>query len=177
MRFLFLSLIILFSTSETEKTFPVLQGETLSGKQISLPSDTKGKYTLIGAAYSQKADDALKGWMQPVYSTFIEPPSSSLFPSEPYDVNLYFVPMISGIAKTAGGKIKQEMKEKIDKKLHNYILVYEGEIKTYKASLEMPDKDQPYFFVLDKNGKIVKTFSGAYSEDKLDEVLEIIEEE
>lgn len=176
MKLLILSIFVLISPLKTEKVFPLLQGETLAGKKVSLPADTKGKYTLIGTAYSQKADEALRGWMQPIYSTFVEPPSNSIFPVEPYDVNLYFVPMISGIAKTAGGKIKQEMKEKIDKELHSYILVYEGDIKEYKETLDMSEKDQPYFFVLDADGKVVKSFSGAYSEEKLDEVLEIISE-
>jgi hypothetical protein len=55
-----------------------------------------------------------------------------------------------------------------------YILFYKGELKPYKEALDFEKRDIPYFFVLDPEGKIVFATSGAFTEDKLDEVEESI---
>jgi 5-dehydro-2-deoxygluconokinase len=41
--------------------------------------------------------------------------------------------------------------------------------------LDFEKKDIPYFFVLDKDGKIIFATSGSYSESKLDQIEEVIE--
>lgn len=125
-----------------QNTFPELTGKTLSNNQIKIPLQTNGKYSLIGIAYSKKAEDDLKTWYQPIYSTFIDKGGKGLFPTDSYDLNIYFIPMITGIAQGASGKIEEKMKENIDKSLQPYILIYEGDIKNYKTSLKMTEKDR-----------------------------------
>ena len=39
------------------KTFPDMTAETIDDKKVSLPLDVKGKYTLLGLAYSKKSED------------------------------------------------------------------------------------------------------------------------
>lgn len=156
----------LFSFAQKGKIFPVVSGETLTSKKVTVPSSTKGKYTLIGVAYSKKSDELLKGWYSPLYNTFISPPTSSLFPQDDYDINMYFIALMKGIYKVADNTITKKMKKGIDKKFHDNILIYQGKIKEYKKELRLGEKDLPYFFVLDKNGKIVYHTSGAYSDKK-----------
>lgn len=170
-------LIFLLTFSSTaQKAFPELSGKTLTDKKITIPGNTKGKFTLIGMAYSKKAEENLNTWFNPMYTTFLQKSTNSLFPTTDYDVNLYFVPMITGIAQGASGKIEDKMKKNIDKELLPYVLLYEGEVKTYKDNLNMTEKDEPYFFVLDPDGKVLYNTAGAYSEKKMDQILEIIEE-
>lgn len=158
----------LYTQAQTGKNFPTLTGTDLMDKVVTIPVDTKGKYTVVGVAYSQKADEALKGWFQPVYETFI-------YESD-YDVNTYFVGMISGIKEVAAGTIEKKMKKGVDPVLHKHMLLYKGDIKNYKDALGLKEKDTPYFFVLDKDGKIIYTTSGAYSDAKLEKAEEILEE-
>src|ERR1700749_4522952 len=93
-------LLSVFVFAQNGKLFPTVKGETLEGKVVSVPEDTKGKYTLIGMAYSQKSEDQLKTWFQPAFSAFIDKSKPSLF-EEKYDVNLYFIPMFTGVNKAA----------------------------------------------------------------------------
>lgn len=174
----FFTLLFLFvlTVLNAQDNFPDISGKTLENKKVSIPLATKGKYTLIGMAYSQKAEEDLKTWYQPVFDMFIHKSTNSFLPVDDYDVNIYFIPMITGIAKGASGKIEQKMKENIDKSLQPYILLYEGDIKAYKTSLKMNEKDQPYFFVLDENGQIVYACSGVYTEEKMDRITEILDE-
>lgn len=154
--------------------FPALEAETVEDKTVVLPDDTKGKYTLVGMAYSRKSEDELNTWFQPVFQKFIQK-GTGIMAGFGYDVNVYFVPMFTGVNAAATGTAKRKAAKNIDPQLLPYILFYRGEIKSYKKALDFEKKDIPYFFVLDPEGKIVYATSGRFTQAKLDEVEEHIE--
>ena len=156
------------------KMFPAMETETVDDKKVSLPGDAKGKYTLLGLAYSKKSEDELNTWFTPVYNKFLQK-ADGLMAGMGYDVNVYFVPMFTGVYAAATGTAKKKALKNMDPLLLPHILFYKGELKTYKEALDFERKDIPYFFVLDPTGKIVFATSGAFSEAKLDKVEESIE--
>ena len=145
--------------------FPDLSGENLDGKKISIPKDTKGKSTIIALAYSKDAEEYLNSWLTPAYDKFIGKTEIMS-----YDVNLYFVPMFTGAKAASADAAKQKIKKDADPELLPYILIYKGDLDKYKTTLQMDKKDVPYIFVLDKDGKIVYSTSGAYSDAKMDAI-------
>lgn len=157
------------------KQFPDMEAETVEDKKVNLPGDTKGKYTLLGLAYSKKSEDELNSWFSPVYNKFIKK-ATGMMAGMGYDVNVYFVPMFTGVNAAATGTAKKKALKNVDPQLLPYILFYKGELKTYKEALDFEKRDIPYFFVLDAEGKIVYSTSGRFTEDKLDEVEESIED-
>jgi hypothetical protein len=157
------------------KMFPDMEAETMEDKKVMLPVDTKGKYTLIGLAYSKKSEDDLNGWFSPVYNKFVRK-ATGMLEGMGYDVNVYFVPMFTGVNAAATGTAKKKALKNIDPLLLPYILFYKGELKPYKEALDFEKRDIPYFFVLDTSGKIVYATSGAFTEDKLDAVEDSIED-
>lgn len=169
-----LTLTIFAKAQVTGKIFPEMTAETVEDKKISLPRDVAGKYTLIGMAYSKKSEDELNSWFQPVFQKFIQK-STGLMSGFAYDVNVYFVPMFTGVNAAATGTAKRKAIKNIDPQLLPYILFYKGELKSYKQALDFEKKDIPYFFVLDPKGKIVYATSGKYTDTKMDEVEEKIE--
>ena len=178
----FFVLIVLFVTSigvnqaqVIGKIFPDMVAETIEDKKITLPIDTKGKYTLVGLAYSKKSEDDLNGWFSPVYNKFVRK-AEGMLAGMGYDVNVYFIPMFTGVNAAATGTAKKKALKNIDPILLPYILFYKGELKPYKEALDFEKRDIPYFFVLDPEGKIVFATSGAFTEDKLDQVEESIED-
>jgi hypothetical protein len=158
------------------KMFPDMVAETVEDKKIKLPLDVKGKYTLLGLAYSKKSEDELNTWFQPVFEKFVQK-TSGLLASFSYDVNVYFVPMFTGVNAAATGTAKRKAMKNIDPQLLPYILFYKGELKPYKEALDFEKKDIPYFFVLDANGKIIYATSGRYSDDKMDKIETVMDEE
>ncbi|HEU5148077.1 MAG TPA: hypothetical protein VFT90_15225 [Chryseosolibacter sp.] len=156
------------------KMFPAMTAETVDDKKVDLPSSTKGKYTLIGLAYSKKSEAELNSWFQPVFGKFIQK-TNGLFSGFAYDVNVYFVPMFTGVNAAATGTAKRKAAKNIDPQLLPYVLFYKGELKSYKQALDFEKKDIPYFFVLDPEGKIVYATSGKYSEAKMEAIEEKIE--
>ena len=179
MRFISLIIVLLsFSALSSAqvigKVFPGMEAETVEDKVVSLPNDIKGKFTLLGLAYSKKSEDELNSWFEPVFYKFIQK-TTGLMAGFGYDVNVYFIPMFTGINAAATGTAKRKALKNIDPQLLPYILFYKGELKKYKDELDFEKKDIPYFFVLDKEGKIIFATSGAYSESKMDQVEEVIE--
>lgn len=180
MRKLFTLFVLLASGSFTQaqvigKVFPSMEAETVDDKKMILPMDTKGKYTLVGLAYSKKSEDDLNGWLSPVYNKFVRK-TTGLLEGMGYDVNVYFVPMFTGVNAAAAGTAKKKALKNIDPLLFPHILFYKGELKPYKDALDFEKRDIPYFFVLDPDGKIVFATSGPFTSDKLDEVEESIED-
>jgi ATP10 protein len=177
-KFTFLMLVLVLSFAAkaqvTGKMFPDMEAETVEDKKVLLPQSIKGKYTLLGLAYSKKSEDELNSWFQPVFEKFIQK-TSGLLAGFSYDVNVYFIPMFTGINAAATGTAKRKAIKNIDPQLLPYVLFYKGELKTYKESLEFDKKDVPYFFVLDPTGKIVYATMGKYSDAKMNEVEEVIE--
>jgi hypothetical protein len=172
--------LLMISFSETTvaqvigKLFPAMTAETVDDESITLPESVKGKYTLVGLAYSKKSESELNSWFQPVFTKFIQK-TNGLFSGFSYDVNVYFVPMFTGVNAAATGTAKRKAAKSIDPQLLPYILFYKGELKTYKHALDFEKRDIPYFFVLDPDGKIVYATSGKYSDAKMEEIEENLE--
>ncbi|MEO6882619.1 MAG: hypothetical protein ABI199_01195 [Bacteroidia bacterium] len=152
--------------------FPDITGETFDNKAVTLPQDTKGKYTIIGMAYSKSAESDLKTWLNPAFNKFIA--KTGLMDST-YDVNIYFIPMFTGTNSATEGIAKNKLEKGTDKKLFPYVLFYKGALSKYKKALAFDKKDTAYFYVLDKDGKIIYATSGAFSEDKMDAITDKLE--
>lgn len=176
-----MKLILLFSLSFSAifladtpvgTEFPLLKGETLDDKTISIPNDTKGKSTILCLAYSSDAETDLKTWYEPTYDKFI---AKTELMSDAYDINLYFVPMFTGVVQGTAGDAKKKMKVGVQDDIQPHIIVYKGELDAYKDQLKMDDKKKPYIFVLDKDGKIIYVTSGPYTEDKMDAIEDKLE--
>jgi len=167
----FALLIVTSVQAQVGKAFPAMSAETVNDKVMNIPDDTKGKFTVIGLAYSQKAEEDLGTWLVPLYNTFIHKPEKpSLFSSFAYDVNVFIVPMFTGVKAAAQGTAKKMAAKELDERLHENLLFYKGNLDAYKKPLNMGKKDVPYFFLLDETGKVVYTTSGAYSEQKMDDM-------
>jgi hypothetical protein len=158
------------------KMFPDMEAESVEDKKVKLPQDVKGKYTLLGLAYSKKSEDELNTWFQPVFEKFVQK-TTGLLANFTYDANVYFIPMFTGVNAAATGTAKRKAMKNIDPQLLPYILFYKGELKPYKEALDFEKKDIPYFFVLDANGKIIHATSGRYTADKMDKIESVMDEE
>ena len=166
-----------FSQNGKGQQYPPMTGETFAGKAISLPEDTKGKITIIGVCFSKKAEDDLKTWLNPLYNMFIVKKDTNDFFSAAanYDVHFYFIPMLNKINQILATSSKEKIRNDTDKEFWPYLIFYTGSIKPYKEDLSIKDSEVPYFFVLDKAGKIIRVESGKYDEKKMGRIEDFIE--
>jgi hypothetical protein len=154
------------------QAFPPLEGENLSGQQITIPADISDKVSLVGMAYSKKSEDALKSWYQPMYDKFVL--KRGIWDSN-YDINLLFVPMFTGAKKMAYEQSMNKMKESNRKDLYPYLLFYKGNLEPYVTDLDMNNKALPYLFLLGKNGEILWSTKGIYTPKKIESIEEILD--
>ena len=176
MKNLFLSLFTILSFtifSQTGKEFPLIKTIDLNEKEITIPKDTKGKFALVGVAFSEDAQDDLYSWSQPVFSEFMDDNNMS---SLVYDPHVYLVLMFTGANQIAYRSAKKQITEGTDESLKDNIVLYKGAMENYRKTLKMKDRKKPYFFVLDKKGEIIYVTSGKYSRKVLEEVGNLIED-
>lgn len=174
LKILGLALILgLTSSAQEGGMFTDLPGETLDRKEITLPESTTGKVTLVGLAYSKKAEETLATWYTPMYDKFVL--KRGIF-DHLYDVNMYFVPMYTGAKKVAYETSIKKLRESNRKDLFPYILFYKGDMEPYVTELGMENKNLPYFFVLDEKGTILYATKGLYNEDKMEKIEEILDQ-
>lgn len=167
--------IIQVSSGQVGESFPEMTGSSLTDEEITVPAATQDKMTLIGIAFSKKAEDDLQTWFQPVWEKFIrEADPNALIPEMKPDVNVVFIPMFTGLKRGASGSAMRKMKKDVDKKLHPHVLVYSGKMGDYEDLLNMTEKDKPYFYVVNKEGEIIYATSGRSSMKKLNEVEELV---
>ena len=167
--FLFIQLV---TVAQKGNTFPSLNGFTLDGKPLHCPP-ANGKYTVLAIAFHKGAEDDLKKWLNPLYNAFIkkEKGSGNFDVAEIYDVNFVFVPLIAGFKKVA-----EEFKNGSDKAFWEYILdTDKTDIKAVEKELGISNTKQPYFYILDKEGKIVAIQSGSFNEGKLEQLEDAVE--
>jgi hypothetical protein len=170
---LLLGSALAFAPAQTQ--FPTMECSSLDGKKVILPKDHNGKKTVLGMAFSQKAEKELSGWFQPAYTAFIEKADpNAVIPTDSYDVNCYFVPVFSGVLQAAAGKAEKKMKEGLDKSLQSNVLLYKGKADDIKTSLKVTTTDSPWFFVVDTDGKVLYSTSGAYSEEKMEAIENVL---
>jgi hypothetical protein len=171
MRSLFIAAaqIVAFTLS-AQSTFPTLSGETAAGASITLP--TKGKpWTVIGLAYSQKASPLLEEWYEPAYLRFI---AKHGLMAGSYEADVFFVPLFVGVNKAAYEGSLNKFRKSADPEIVDHVLFSKADIEPLKEALGLNDKDIPYFFVLDAEGRIVHREQGAFTEEKLESIEEVL---
>ncbi|XOV93399.1 MAG: hypothetical protein ACFHWX_01560 [Bacteroidota bacterium] len=172
--FIITVIVALSANAQVGNKFPFIEGENLQNKFINLPDDTMGKHTIIGIAFSKKAEDDLKTWFSPAFNQFMrEPDPNNIFQID-YDINLYFVPMFTGAKRPAYQATMEKVKKTIDRRLEPYVLFYKGKVKDYEEPLGFDEKDIPYFYILDPEGKIIYATKGRYSDRKMREIVDLI---
>lgn len=171
----FLLVSLQFSYAQVGDLFPEMEAESLTNEFVNIPADIGGKYSLVGLAYSKKAEEYLKGWFEPVYNQFIyKNPNPGPFDFS-FDVNTYFIPMFTGAKRPAYQKVMNKLQKTIDKRMQPNVLFYKGTLNEYKEALNFDGKDLPYFYVIDPQGKIVYATTGRYTKAKMQEITNAVE--
>ncbi len=116
----------LFTFGQTGELFPEINVLDLNNKAINIPEDIKGKYSLIGVAFSEDAQKDLYTWSQPVFSEFLDDNNLS---SLVYDPNVHLILMFTGANQLAYNNAKQKITEGTDESLSDNIVLYKGQWK------------------------------------------------
>jgi hypothetical protein len=167
-----LILFIFISSTAFAQSLPEMKVETADKKSVNIPGDLKGKYSLICFACSQKAEPDLVSWLDPVYQKFI---AKTGLMDDMYDVNVYFIPVLTGTNVSFAGSMKKKFRETAQEDLQSHVLFCTENGKDVIRAANMDDSSVPYFFLLDKEAKIIYKTQGKFTDDKFDKIDELIQ--
>lgn len=168
--FIFLVFIIQPCFGQINQNFPTVETEKINGEVVKIPSAFAGKFTLIGVGTSKKAEEELQTWQNPLYRKFV---AKTGFMDDMFDVELCFLPLFTGASQVAKDKVIKKLKENNEALVINNVYVYSGKREPFTA-IGIDDRTEPYFFLLDKSGKIVWTASGGFKQKYFDQIEEIL---
>lgn len=157
------------------EVFPELKGKSLAGNEVTIPTSTLGKPVILGLAFSPKAEQDLKGWMQPLYDSFLAK-HGGVFEAGNFDGHIYLAALLSGAASLAGKGLEEKAAKGTDAELRPHVLLSKQDAGAILKAVNASDKTKPYFVVLNAKGVIKSIVSGAYTEAKMDELTEKAEE-
>ena len=92
-----------------------------------------------------------------------------------FDVNVFFVPLIKSTNTSLIELVKRKFRENTQEDFKSHILFLDTPSEKIISDLRLTDQNIPYIFLLNKEGKILFRSSGAYSDEKFDQIDEMIE--
>jgi hypothetical protein len=151
---------------------PSFTGETLENKSVTIPQETNGKYTFLCFASSMKAQKELEGWLDPIYNKFVA--KTGLW-DQFNDVNVFFIPVFKGSNASMQETVRKKFNETAQEDIRGHVLFCKGDLADVSDALGIKNDNTPYFFLLNKEGKIIYRTTGPYSESKIDEIDDLLE--
>src|SRR5262245_50130663 len=161
-----------FQTVAYSQIIPSFSGLTLEQKSVTIPADTKGKYTFICFASSMKAQKDLESWLDPVYNKFI---AKTGLMDEFFDVQVYFIPVFKGSDAAMMQSVRKKFNETAQDDVKGNVLFCKSDLTTVLKTLSITDDNTPYFFLLNEEGTIIYRATGPFTEAKFDKIDELIE--
>lgn len=171
MRLSFVLPLLFTHASFAQQVFPTLLGETADGMNVQLPLSSPKEYTILGLGYSQKAQPALEEWFEPAYLRFVA--KHGLFAGA-YDCDVFFVPLFTGLNKAAYEPSMKKFRKSASPEIVDHVVFSKADPETLKAALDLADKNIPYFFILDRSGRMVHRTQGNFTEEKMEAIEEVL---
>lgn len=150
--------------------FPTLQGELADGRRLELPGAPPNAL-IIGLAVSAKAQADLEAWYEPAYLRFVA--KHGLF-ANAYRADVYFVPLFTGLNKAGYEPSLKKFRNSAAPEVADRVVFAKAELDEVREALGIKDRDIPYFFVVDREGRILHRASGRYSDAKLEAIEEVL---
>lgn len=133
---------------------PQLSGQTLSGRQLTLPADTAGKPAIVVFSFSKAGGKDSGVWSERVKKDF-----PSVAPS-------YTLMMIEAAPRFVRGMIISGTKKDMPPAAQDRCIAMEKDEDLWKQRLGFTDSDRAYLFLLGPDGKIRWKNSGSFTESE-----------
>ena len=143
-------------------SLPEIQGESLEGKSLELPTACAGKMTLIVFSFTKKGGESARQWRDSFEKEF---GSNS-------NLNNYGVMFFEEVPRLLRGFVSSGIKKGIPKNMYPFLLrVYKNE-KLWKERLNASNDDDAYSVLLDSSGKVLWMNTAPFSENQFNELLD-----
>jgi hypothetical protein len=134
--------------------FPVLNGKYLTGRNATLPADSKGKTALLAFGFTYDSRHAVEDWSNSFRRDF----------GTDSRVTFYEIPVIGGAAQLARWFIDSGMRKGTPKELHENVITIYGGTERWKKYFGYQRPDDAYLVLLDPAGTVRWHFNGKFDE-------------
>jgi hypothetical protein len=139
---------------------PRINGENLSGEQISLPSASAGSVAIICLGFSHASQSQLKPWADRAAKAFPQ--------NDP--VVVYLVAVLQDAPRLVRGMAVHAMKTRVPaQQRERFLVVYQGESEL-KRITRFQQANEAYILVLDGNGEVHWVTHGPATEGAFEEL-------
>ncbi len=152
------------------KHFPDVQLENVDGKTYNSNVLFGKGYVLIGIGTSQKAEEDLRTWQEPVYNKYI---AKTGLMDGMYDVQVWFIPLFTGANQVSKPKVIKKLKENNEPMVENHLLIYSGSKDPFD-SFGVVEKREPYFMLVNSDGLVVWVAQGSFQQKYIDQIQDIL---
>jgi hypothetical protein len=137
-----------------QQPLPAIEGETLSGKKVSLPDATGGRSALLIIGFTHGSQTQTKAWSLRVRDRF---PAWS-------------IAVLEDVPRLIRGMVSHSMKSDVPKEQHDrFVLVYHGE-KQLKQAAGFDRPDDAYLLVIDPAGDIRLSLHGPVTDAAVEQI-------
>ena len=137
-----------------QRSMPIVEGETLAGKKVSLPRDLGSKPALLIIGFTHGSQAQTKAWGLRVRDRF---PTWS-------------IAVLEDVPHLVRGMVSRGIKGGIPKEQYDrFLLVYHGE-KQLKEAAAFDRPDDAYLLVIDRAGAIRWRFHGPVSDAAVEQI-------
>ena len=136
------------------QTLPRLEGETLSGKQIVIPDDARGKIALMVIGFTKKSSQATQAWEQRFKKDFGNDQSYAVYP----------VAVLEAVPGFIRGMVTSGIRRGIPPaEQDRFVTLFRGEAGL-KRFVAYSGPDEAYLLLLDAKGVIQWRGHGLFRE-------------
>jgi len=137
-----------------QQPMPGIQGESLSGKNVSLPDAAKGHVAVLVFGFTKKSKEPTSAWAGKLNSDF----------AAQADFDIYQIPVLEDVPHFIRGMVISGMKKGVKENLRDHFVpIVRGEAELKKL-VGYKEPDDAYLVILDPEGNIAGQMHGPFSD-------------
>lgn len=150
-----------------ETSFPVVSGYNLNRQELEFPQDFNNDLNLIIIAFQQYQQRIVNTWLP--FAQEVE----ANFPEFIY----YELPTINEMPSFSRTFINEGMRAGIpDQTARERTITLYINKDAFKSTLNIPDENNIYIYLVERDGNILWSAAGEYSEEKGGELIQVIKD-
>ena len=155
MRTLLGLLVLSAGVVRAQRAIPPIEGETLSGRKVTLPLAAGGQPALLIIGFTRASQEQTKAWGLRMHDR----------------VPAWSIAVLEDVPRLVRGMVTHSIRSATPKAQHDrFLLVYHGE-KELKTAVMFDRSDDAYLLVIDGTGSVRFSFHGPVTDDAAQQVI------
>lgn len=151
---LLLGLLPLSGAGAPSSTIPEVHAQLLTGAQVNLPADNRGRPMVIVFGFSQGSRDEVAAWGRRLAPDY----------RDANDVAYYEAAELESVPRILRGFVLKKIKQTVPERGHAHFLAVLDHEAEWKATTHFEAKDEAYVVLVDASGRVSYTTHGPVSD-------------